>query len=313
MGGLSFPVFDIKRYSINDGPGIRITFFFKGCPLSCIWCHNPEGISSRQTRMYTSSRCITCGACVHSCPSHALSLSGGKDRTVKYDSSVCIMCGRCAEVCPTKAVEMAVRLCTPEQIYAEIAKERPFFESSGGGVTFSGGEPLYQGEPLLHLLDFVGDAAVRDGYVLHRTLDTTLFAPEHLVRETVGRCELYMVDLKHMDSDMHRRFCGVPNGPVLGNLRLIASAGADYIVRIPFIVGVNADQANIAATASFLSSLPRLPRYVELLPYHDIGKSKHFRMGTVYNPQNVPMSAPDEEDLINAVDIFKKYGVPSVF
>ena len=302
-----YRIFDIKRYSINDGPGIRITFFFKGCPLSCLWCHNPEGITRTQTRMYTTSKCILCGACALSMPRRGA--SGG----IRCDASRCTLCGKCAEVCPTKAVEMAAKSYTAEQIYAEIAKERPFFESSGGGVTFSGGEPLYQGEPIIPLLDFISEAAARDGYTLHRTLDTTLFAPEALVRGTLGRCELYLVDLKHMDSAVHRRCCGVPNEPILSNLRVLAEAGADYIIRIPYIIGVNADDANVTATAAFLASLPRLPRYVELLPYHDIGKSKHSRMGTVYNPDAVPMSAPSEADLQAAVDIFAKYGVPSKF
>ena len=232
---------------------------------------------------------------------------------IRCDASRCTLCGKCAEVCPTKAVEMAARPYTAEQIYAEIAKERPFFESSGGGVTFSGGEPLYQGRSILSLLDYIGEAAAKDGYTLHRTLDTTLFAPEDLVRETLGRCELYLVDLKHMDSATHRRCCGVPNETILSNLRVLAEAGADYIIRIPYIIGVNADEANVTATAAFLASLPRLPRYVELLPYHDIGKSKHSRMGTVYNPDAVPMSAPSEADLQAAVEVFTKYGVPSKF
>lgn len=311
---MMYRIFDIKRYSINDGPGIRITFFFKGCPLSCLWCHNPEGISRTQTRMYTPSKCILCGACVHFCPSGALSMPRrGASGGIRCDASSCTLCGKCTEVCPTKAVEMAARSYTAEQIYAEIAKERPFFESSGGGVTFSGGEPLYQGESIIPLLDFISEAAARDGYTLHRTLDTTLFAPEALVRGTLGRCELYLVDLKHMDSATHRRCCGVPNEPILSNLRVLAEAGTDYIIRIPYIIGVNADEANVTATATFLASLPRLPRYVELLPYHDIGKSKHSRMGTVYNPDAVPMSAPSEADLQAAVDIFAKYGVPSKF
>ena len=148
-----YRIFDIKRYSINDGPGIRITFFFKGCPLSCLWCHNPEGISRTQTRMYTPSKCILCGACVHFCPSGALSMPGrGASGAIRCDASKCTLCGKCAEACPTKAVEMAARTYTAEQIYTEIAKERPFFESSGGGVTFSGGEPLYQGDSIITLL-----------------------------------------------------------------------------------------------------------------------------------------------------------------
>ena len=143
MSEAGYRIFDIKRYSINDGPGIRITFFFKGCPLSCIWCHNPEGISRSQTRMSTASKCIQCGACVHFCPSHALRIVRGHG--VVCDSGLCTLCGKCAEVCPTKAVEMAAKAYTAAQVYAEIAKERPFFSASGGGVTFSGGETLFQG------------------------------------------------------------------------------------------------------------------------------------------------------------------------
>lgn len=311
-----YSIFDIKRYSINDGPGIRITFFFKGCPLSCVWCHNPEGMSRKQTRMYTVSKCIMCGACVQVCPAKALGFGrvhGAVGGGIQWDPDLCTMCGKCAEACPTRAVEMASKPYTPNEIYAEIQKEKPFFEASGGGVTFSGGEPLYQGEKILQLLDYIGSAAVRDGFTLHRTLDTTLYAPAGLVREAVPRCELFMVDIKHMDSRMHRHWCGVPNEPILDNLRMIASMGAEYIVRIPYIIGVNAGPANIASTGRYLSSLKHMPMYVELLPYHDIGKSKHSRMGTVYNPESERMSSPSTADMEEAAEILKKYGVPSRF
>ena len=310
MSEVRYPIFDIKRYSINDGPGIRITFFFKGCPLSCIWCHNPEGISRSQTKMYTVSKCILCGACVQFCPVHALKVVRG--RGVLCDRDLCTVCGKCAEVCPTKAVEMASKTYTAEQVYAEIAKERPFFTASDGGVTFSGGEPLYQGDKLIQLLDYIEQAAENDGYRLHRTVDTTLFANRELVREVSHRCELFLVDIKMMDSDRHRKFCGVPNDIILENIRTVASEGAaGYLVRIPLIEGVNADTENIEATASFLASLDRLPKYVELLPYHDIGKNKHSRMGTQYNKNNVPMAVPSEKTIEDALGIFKNYGVPA--
>lgn len=310
MDGVRYPVFDIRRYSINDGPGIRVTVFFKGCPLSCIWCHNPEGISSGQTRMYAASRCIMCRACVQVCPGQALKPVRG--RGIECDAVRCGLCGSCAAVCPTGAVEMAARFCTMEEIYAAVLKERPFFETSGGGVTFSGGEPLHQGEALLSLLDFVAAAALNDGYKLHRAVDTTLFAPAELVREVSRRCELFLVDIKVMDRQRHRYFCGVPNDIVLDNMRMLASEGTtDYLVRIPFIDGVNSGEDNIRATAEFLASLDRPPLCVELLPYHDIGKNKHARMGTVYNRNGVPMATPSEDTVEAALDIFKKYGVPA--
>lgn len=299
-----FPVFDIKRYSINDGPGIRITFFFKGCPLSCLWCHNPEGISFSQTRLYSAGKCLRCGACVKVCPEGALSLSAGK---VVADSAKCRLCGKCADICPAKAMEMAVRNLSAEEIYAQIRKERPFFRTSGGGVTFSGGEPLARGRSLLYLLDYIGEQAARDGYGLHRTVDTTLYAASELVAEVAGRCELFLVDLKMMDPVRHKKFCGVSNETILKNIRMISSMGAKYIVRIPLIKGVNADDENIKASASFLSEC--VNPSVELLPYHDIGKSKHLKLGSVYNKEGAEMLTPAPSEIDRVVSIFGDYGI----
>lgn len=301
-----YPVFDIKRYSINDGPGIRITFFFKGCPLSCIWCHNPEGISFAQTRLYSESKCLKCGTCVRACPVGAIYLSRG---ILEIDQDLCRLCGTCAEVCPSKAMEMAVRNLSAEEIYTQIKKERPFFRTSGGGVTFSGGEPLTRGKSLLRLLDYIGEQAAQDGYELHRTVDTTLYAPSDLVAEVAGKCELFLVDLKHMDSGKHRKFCGVPNELIHENIRMISEMGAKFIVRIPLIGGINADEDNIRASAEFLSVCGK--PLVELLPYHDIGKNKHVKLGSIYNKEGVEMYTPSPSEIDRIISIFGEYGVPA--
>ena len=292
--------FDIKRYSINDGPGIRITVFFKGCPLSCVWCHNPEGISVRKQRMYTKKRCIGCLSCVENCPTKALSLSPDGIAT---DNERCILCGKCTEICPAKAMEMSGTSYTVDYLMKEIEKETVFMDQSGGGVTFCGGEPLMQPQILLELLERCGKSGI------HRAVDTTLFAKSQTVKEIMAETELFIVDLKLMDSPKHSQYCGVPNELILANIRMIAEAGKDMLIRIPLISGINADEENISRSAEFLSSLPQWRKVVHLLPYHDIGKGKHEKLGTVYNTGNIPMSSPTQEEVQRCIDIFKDYGI----
>lgn len=293
-------VFDIKRYAINDGPGIRMTIFMKGCPLSCVWCHNPEGISSRKEKLYTRKKCIGCGACIEICPRKALRLT---PEGITTDRERCIVCGNCAESCPTLAMEISGKEYTSEQLMEEIGKETLFMDRSEGGVTFCGGEPLMHPAELLALLRRCGELGI------HRAIDTTLFARPDTVREAIEHSELFLVDLKHMDTKIHTHFCGVPNEPILSNLRMTAEAGHDFQVRIPLIEGVNADDENIERSASFLASLPWKRRIVNLLPYHDTGKGKHEKRGTAYNPHHYPLSSPDDETVRRCREIFKTYGI----
>lgn len=293
-------VFDIKRYAINDGPGIRITIFMKGCPLSCVWCHNPEGISPRKEKLYTKKKCIGCRTCVDACPQKALTPT---TEGIVTEKELCTLCGTCAEVCPALAMEISGREYSTEQLMKEIEKETLFMDCSEGGVTFCGGEPLMHPDKLLELLRLCGEQGI------HRVVDTTLYARPEIVREVMNHSELFLVDLKLMDSEKHRQLCGVPNERILSNLKLVAQAGHEFHIRIPLIEGANADEENITRSASFLASLPWQRRTVNLLLYHDIGKGKHEKMGTVYNPNQYAFSTPSEETVQHCRDIFAKYGI----
>src|SRR5574344_232319 len=298
-------IFDIKRYSINDGPGIRITLFFKGCPLSCAWCHNPEGMSPAQSKMYTLNKCIGCGSCIGVCPNGALSMDkGGKG--VITDKTKCVCCGKCAEVCPSKAMEMAGKIYSVDQIMKEIRKEKPFFEESGGGVTFCGGEPLMHRNLLLSILKECGKES------FHRTVDTSLYASEEVVREVAANCELFLVDLKLMDNALHKKYTGVSNTLIHKNIGVLAELEKKFIIRIPLIDGVNSDDTNIIASAKFLASLPGDSPIVELLPYHDIAKGKHARLGTVYNSSKFDMATPSAQRMEEVKKLFGDYGIKAI-
>lgn len=271
----------------------------KGCPLRCVWCHNPEGFEDKPVKMYTKKKCIGCQSCVEACPEKNLVLTSDGIQDLGH----CVACGKCTNECPTLALEMAGKAWKMEDLMTVVEKERQVMEESRGGVTMCGGEPMMHTDYLCEVLDELG----RRGF--HRTVDTTLFCSEENVKRVAERCELFLVDLKLMDSEKHRFYTHVGNEQILSNIRMLSEMDKKFWIRIPLIVGINADDENLEASAKFLTSLPTKPEMVNLLVYHDVGIGKHARLGTKYNPEAFPMEAPSEEVQQHALNIMQRYGL----
>ena len=262
-------IFDIKKYAIHDGPGIRTTVFFKGCPLACRWCHNPEGIAVAPQRIYWPERCVNCGECIQICPQKGITSAADG---MQSDTEKCNLCQICAEHCPSAAVEFAGLKVTVAEVVRQIEKDTAFYDQSGGGITLSGGEPLMQPEFLLDLLDACGKLD------LHRTVDTTGYADAGLLLKVAQNTDLFLYDLKLMDAAKHRDFTGVSNQLILDNLKLLSRNKARIQVRVPIIPGINADADNISRTADFVSTLPGVEN-IAILPFHNSARGKYGRLG----------------------------------
>jgi len=262
-------IFDLKKYAIHDGPGIRTTVFFKGCPLACRWCHNPEGKTAAVQRIYRQERCLDCGECIQICPRKAIRRTA---EGIIADLPKCELCRTCADHCPSEAVEFVGQKVTVAEVVRQIEKDVAFYDESNGGVTFSGGEPLMQPEFLLELLDACGDLD------LHRTVDTTGYADAKLLLKVAQKTDLFLYDLKLMDAENHRKYTGVSNEQILANLMRLAQNDARIQVRMPVIPGINSDAENIDKTADFMHSLGGVEN-ISLLPFHNSARGKYGRLG----------------------------------
>jgi len=286
-------LFDIRRYSVHDGPGIRTTVFFKGCPLSCWWCHNPEGREPRPTLMLLENRCRKCGACFEVCPHQAIVKDGF------VTTSACRACGSCVEVCLAGAREIAGRWMTVPEVMREIEKDLVFYDESGGGVTFSGGEPLAQPLFLEALLD-----ACRQRRI-HTLVDTCGFAECALLLHLSQKVDMFYYDLKFLDPARHEKYCGVSNAPILENLEALTRTGKKIVIRFPIIPGINDHPEDIKRMALFLAGL-RLPE-LHLLPYHRMGSSKYDRLRIDYRLG--ALETPSSEEIQRVAQQFEYAGL----
>ncbi len=290
-------VFDIKRFAIHDGPGIRTTVFLKGCPLSCPWCHNPESQSVAPELFLRPARCIQCGSCVSVCPHDAVVLEKGATVTFRER---CELCGACAEACHAEARLIIGREMGVAEVVSEVERDVPFYEQSGGGVTFSGGEPLFQPKFLVAALR----ACKNRG--LHTAVDTCGLADWDTVEGVRSYVDLFLYDLRLMDDGEHERLTGESNATILRNLTLLSEKGERITLRVPVIPGVNDDDANLQELAEFAEKLPNLDE-VEILAYHRIGVEKYGRLGREYGLGEI--EPPREKQLRNVAQIFRSAGL----
>ena len=263
-------VFNIQRFCVHDGPGIRTTVFFKGCPLSCAWCHNPESRSSRVQLSLSRSLCLGCGTCADVCPKHVHDFSG-EEHTIRYND--CAACGACCAACPGSALTLIGQILSAEDVLREIRKDREYYKDSGG-VTLSGGEPLLQAEFCLELLR----ACRAESFSVW--IETCGFCRPDTLEETALYADGFLFDFKLGDSGLHRRFTGVPNEPILRNLALLDRLGASVILRCPIIPGINDTGEHFRSIAVY--SRLSCVRAVELMPYHTLGREKAAGIGAEY-------------------------------
>jgi len=277
--------FNVQRFSTEDGPGIRTTVFLKGCPLRCVWCHNPEGLSPKPELVWHDVRCTGARDCLRACSEDALTLT---PQGMRINRERCDACGLCAKACPTAALEVIGHDWTPEEMMKELLSDQVFYETSGGGVTFSGGEPMMQVDFLCEVLPRCREAGV------HVALDTCGAVAWESYERVLPWVDLALYDLKIMDASRHRTATGISNDIILENARRLARRGVPMWIRTPVIPGYTDDRENVMAIARFISeALPTVQRW-DLLAYTNLGQPKYHRLDREYLLEKVPLLTRQE-------------------
>ena len=291
-------IFNIQRYSIQDGPGMRTTVFVKGCPLKCLWCSNPESQDPEPVISNRYTACKKCGKCVQVCPQSAVELT---EEGVNIRRSLCDKCGKCVDTCFYDAMHWTGEVVSVDKVMKTILRDKMYYETSGGGVTCSGGEILFQP-------DFVAEIFRRcreEG--IHTNADTCGFGTEEAVRKVMAEADLCYYDLKHMDPEKHREYTGLDNGLILRNLELTLSLGVKVVIRVPLIPEHNADEEHIRALAAYVKGLGEGVDSVCFLPYHSYGENKYRMIGRTYPLEGLRKLT--EEELRRAVEIVEGFGL----
>nr|WP_300090948.1 trans-4-hydroxy-L-proline dehydratase activase [Sedimentibacter sp.] len=287
-------IFNIQKFSVHDGPGIRTTVFFKGCPLKCLWCHNPESQNINTQILYDRDKCVLCGTCEKICPKGAIKIENNHLTT---DES-CDCCGKCVIYCIQGARQIAGKEYTVDDVLKEVLKDRVFYEKSSGGVTLSGGEPL------IHI-DFVEELLkkLKDNNI-HTAVDTCGAVSFENLKRAARYTDVFLYDIKLMDDEKHTEFIGMSNKLILDNLKKLSLIHKNINIRMPIIEGVNGDEEHIIKTISFIEGL-NISK-VNLLPYHDIAKHKYKKLGKVYEDDR--MSKPSDEKMQKFKEMFENKG-----
>jgi glycyl-radical enzyme activating protein len=257
-------VFDIQRFSLHDGPGIRTTVFLKGCPLKCVWCHNPESWALEPELLYREDKCVNCMACVKVCPKGAHKKPNEKHC---FDRGLCTGCGKCIDVCIQNAIRLAGKRMNTDDVLKEVIKDLAYYSSSGGGLTISGGEPTFQFQFLLELLKKA------KGQGLHTCMETSGAAPTWKYDQLMDYVDLFLYDIKEIQTSKHRQYTGTGNELIIKNLDFLCLSGKEIILRCPFIQGLNNGEEEIRGIAELSNKYPQI-KCVEILPYHDFGRIK---------------------------------------
>ena len=290
-------VFDIQRFSVQDGPGIRTTVFMKGCPLNCLWCSNPESQSPVPQLLYFETRCTHCHQCIEACPSDATRKA--EDGSISLDRQCCTACGTCVEECLTEARSISGKEMTVAEVCRIVEKDMGYYRNSDGGVTLSGGEPTSQPESLFQLLVKCREMGI------HTCLDTCGFADWDILKEAVDHVDLVLMDNKHMDTEVHKKLTGVNNDVILENTARVAARGVPMIIRVPLIPGLNDSDENFSQLGQFMKTCGL--KRVDLLPYHRFSLSKHNALGLAYRLDDV--SDPEEGEVKRVADALEGSGL----